>query len=120
MTISDFEIILTIFFFFFFFFCGWPSGEITPGITKETKEYIKNVFHIEPSTAAYDRKLDITVVGNYSKVPLSVTEWKEQKTYERHLLLQQTKNVRVNKCHLSHILKRELKDSEKEKVLSLE
>jgi hypothetical protein len=57
------------------------------------------------------------VVGNKSKVPLSAIEWKKQNVDKTKLLLQQAKNIRVNKCHLSHILKMNLTESEKKQVV---
>lgn len=92
------------------------SGEITSSVTKDTREYIKNVFNVDSTTATYGRKLDVMVVGNESKVPLSVIEWKKQNVDKTKLLLQQAKNIRVNKCHLSHILKMNLTENEKKQA----
>ncbi|KAI9474283.1 MAG: hypothetical protein EXX96DRAFT_333624 [Benjaminiella poitrasii] len=93
------------------------SVEITSLVTKDIREYIKKVFNIDSTTTTYGRKLDVMVVSNESKVPLCAIEWKKQNVDKTKLLLQQAKNTRVNKCHLSHILKMNLIESEKKQAV---
>ncbi|KAI8882563.1 hypothetical protein K501DRAFT_273509 [Backusella circina FSU 941] len=116
-------------------------GEITSAVTKDTREYIKKVvineiklvvqvdynkeylsyttkvFNVDSTTTTFGRKLDVMVVGNESKVLLCAIEWKKQNVDKTKLLLQQAKNIRVNKCHLSHILKMNFTESEKKQTI---
>lgn len=56
-----------------------------------------------------------TLIRTELIVPLTAIEWKKQDT-DRTKLLQQTKNIRVNKCYFSHILKMNFTDHEKSQV----
>lgn len=87
-------------------------------LEKYAREYIKNVFNVDATTATYGRKIDIMISGNKSNVPLSAIECKKKKNTDKtKLLLQQAKNIRVDKCHLSHILKMNLTESEKKQTV---
>lgn len=57
------------------------------------------------------------VVSNETKLPLCAIEWKKQNVDKTKLLLQQAKNIRGNKCHLSHILKMNLNEEERKHTI---
>lgn len=86
-------------------------------MTKDTREYLKKVFNIDSTSNTYGRKIDVMVVSNETKLPLCAIEWKKQNVGKTKLLLQQAKNIRVNKCHLSHILKMNLNEEERKHTI---
>ena len=75
------------------------SGEITATATKTARDYMKQKYDIDPASNVYGRKLDLHVARKKG-FDLSAIEWKKNVVDEKQLLLQQCKNIRVNKCKL--------------------
>lgn len=91
----------------------FESGGIRSAVTKSARQDIKDLFGIDTGSVTYGRKLDVMLTERETDVALCAIEWKKKEVEVSKLLLQQCKNLRVNKCHLAHILKMELVDGEK-------
>ncbi|KAI9247705.1 hypothetical protein BDA99DRAFT_542844 [Phascolomyces articulosus] len=69
------------------------------------RQFILDAYNVKAVSA---RKIDI---GKYEYSIMCAIEWKKKNTTPKKLLIQQTKNLRANKCHLTKILKLQLSNA---------
>ncbi|KAI9268817.1 hypothetical protein BDA99DRAFT_534911 [Phascolomyces articulosus] len=74
------------------------TGEITSTPSKITRRYIKEKDDVDSSTSTFDRKIDLIISFNDKDYVLISVEWKKSSASSNTMILQQTKNMRVNKC----------------------
>ena len=79
---------------------------------KDMQEFIKNVYKVNIGCATYGRKIDVMVTNNDKTRPLYAIERKKQICDLTKFLLQQTKDLRINKCHVNDLLNLELSEKE--------
>ncbi|KAI7854082.1 hypothetical protein BDC45DRAFT_585732 [Circinella umbellata] len=76
-----------------------------------------DVYNVDTGKAVSGRKIDVMVISENTRISLCAIEWKKKNASAKRLLIQQTKNLRVNKCHLAKILKLQLSNAQKKKMM---
>ena len=86
-------------------FCSLHSGETTAEATKEARQLLRSEYKTDHAKNVYGRKVDMLIAKKKNSVyDLSAIEWKKRNVDDRQLVLQQSKNIRTNKCNLTKIL----------------
>ncbi|KAI8146399.1 hypothetical protein BJV82DRAFT_601630 [Fennellomyces sp. T-0311] len=76
------------------------TGEVASAASKEARSIIQKKYNVDLGSAVHGRKIDLVFSYEGGGIDLTSVEWKKGSASDRVMLLQQTKNTRINKCNL--------------------